>query len=357
VYKEMFEGERLRKVGIELNSKKRSGSFLLLDQEVKKVLKFREGLEILPIRDALNKYDWLNDYLWRALKKDEYSKEVEEEFNGYFIRALPNSKIIMPVEACFYLSNVKKQKIHNIIIAEEGSEINIISGCTSHPTATGMHIGVSEFFVKKNAKLTFTMIHNWTENIEVRPRTGIIVEDGGVFISNYVLLSPVKLIQTYPTAYLHENAKAVFSSIVVAFKNSTIDLGNKVVLSGRGSSAEIISRAISKGGVVIARGQIVAEVPDVKGHLECRGLILNDGIIRAIPELEARCSNVELSHEAAIGKIAEEEIFYLMARGMSRDEAMSTIIRGFMEIEMKDLPPELKTEINKAIELVGKYLL
>ncbi|HIP63575.1 MAG TPA: SufD family Fe-S cluster assembly protein, partial [Archaeoglobus profundus] len=211
--------------------------------------------------------------------------------------------------------------------------------------------------VKKNAKLTFTMIHNWTENIEVIPRTGIIVEDGGVFISNYVLLSPVKLIQTYPTAYLHENARAVFSNIVVAFKNSTIDLGNKVVLSGKGSSAEVISRAISKGGVVIARGQIIAEVPDVRGHLECRGLILNDGIIRAIPELEARCSNVELSHEAAIGKIAEEEIFYLMARGMSRDEAMSTVIRGFMEVEMKDLPPALKVEVDKAIKLIGKNLL
>ena len=350
--------ERLESVGIELSSEKRSGSFLLLDQDVKKVSKFMEGLEILPIKRALEKYDWLEDYLWKAVDvRDEYAKEVEEDFNGYFIRALPNAKIQIPVEACLYLSRVKKQRIHNVVIAEEGSEINIISGCTSHPTAIGMHIGISEFYVKKNAKLSFTMIHSWSENIEVRPRTGVIVEENGTFISNYVLLTPAKLVQSYPTAYLKKNATAVFSSIVVAFKGSTIDLGSRAVLLEKGSSAEIISRTISKGGKVVARGHIVAEAPEVKGHLECRGLILNEGVIHAIPELEAKHPNVDLSHEAAIGKIAEEEIFYLMSRGMTQDEATATIIRGFMEIDIKGIPQALKREIDKAIELAEKELI
>ena len=350
--------ERLESVGIEMDPKKRSGSFLLLDQDVKSVAKFMEGLEIMPIKRALEKYDWLEDYFWKAVKvRDEFTKEVEEDFNGYFIRALPNAKVEIPVEACLYLSRVKKQKVHNIVIAEEGSEINIISGCTSHPKAMGMHIGVSEFYVKKNAKLTFTMIHSWSEDIEVRPRSGVIVEENGTFISNYVLLTPAKLVQMYPTAYLKKNATAVFSSIVVAFKNATIDMGNRAVLMEKGSSAEIISRTISKGGRVIARGHIVAEAPEVKGHLECRGLILNEGEILAVPELEAKCPNVDLSHEAAIGKIAEDEIFYLMSRGMTQDEATATIIRGFMEIDIKGIPPALKREIDKAIELAEKELL
>ncbi len=349
--------ERLEKVGIEMDPKKRSGSFLMLDQEVRTVSKFMEGIEIMPIRKALEKYEWLRDYMGKAVRRDEFVEEVEKDFNGYFIRALPNAKVEIPVEACLYLAKIGKQRVYNIIIAEEGSELNVISGCVSHPKAVGMHIGVTEFFVKRNAKLSFTMIHNWSEEIEVRPRSGAIVEENGIFISNYVLLSPAKLVQMYPTAYLKKNATAIFNSIVVAFENSVIDMGNRAVLLEKGSSAEIVSRTISKGGKVIARGHIVAESPEVKGHLECRGLILNEGEILAIPELEAKCPNVDLSHEAAIGKIAEEEIFYLMARGMSRDEATATIIRGFMEIDVRGIPPALKREIDKAIELAEKELL
>ena len=350
--------ERLESVGIEMSPESRSGTFLMMDQEVRELRMFRGGVEIMPIRKALEKYEWLKGYLWRAVEvKDEYCREVEEDFNCYFIRALPNSKVEIPVEACLYLSRVKKQKVHNIVIAEEGSELNVISGCTSHPSATGMHIGVTEFYVKKNAKLTFTMIHSWNEDIEVRPRSGIVVEENGTFISNYVLLTPAKLVQMYPTARLKRNARAVFSSVVIAFKNAFIDMGNRVILEESGSRAEIISRSISKGGRVVARGHIVAEARDVKGHLECRGLILEEGEILAIPELEAKCPNVDLSHEAAIGRIAEEEIFYLMSRGMTQEEATATIIRGFMEVDVKGLPPVLKREIDKAIELAEKELL
>jgi Fe-S cluster assembly scaffold protein SufB len=143
----------------------------------------------------------------------------------------------------------------------------------------------------------------------------------------------------------------------VAFEGSEIDLGNRVYLNGKNSSAEIISRSISKGGKVIARGHIIGNAEDVKGHLECRGMILGNGVIHAIPELEARNPNVDLSHEAAIGKIAEDEIFYLMTRGLSRDEAISLIIRGFMELDIKGLPEILKKEIDKAVEMVEKDLI
>ncbi|MEM4575052.1 MAG: SufD family Fe-S cluster assembly protein [Archaeoglobaceae archaeon] len=346
--------ERLKQIGIELDPSKRSGTFLQRDQEVNKFAAFHEGIEVMSIREAMRKYEWIKDYFWRALKKDqdEFTKEVDsEDFNGYFIRALPNAKVEIPVEACLYLHRIKKQKVHNIIIAEENSELNIITGCTSHPTAIGMHIGVSEFFIKKNAKLTFTMIHSWHNQIEVRPRSAAIVEENGTFVSNYILLSPVKLVQAYPTAYVHKNAKTIFSSIIVALEGSNIDLGSRAILKEQGASAEIVSRTISKGGKVIARGQIIGEAEGVKGHLECRGLILSDkGEITAIPELIAKHPNLELSHEAAIGKIAEEEIFYLMSRGMSRDEAVSAIVRGFMEVEIKELPEILKRTIDKAIE-------
>ncbi len=356
-----LDTERLKEVGIELDKSKRSGTFLLEDQQARTIASFFEGVEVMSIREALEKYDWLKDYFWKILRRDqdEFTREADtEDVNGYFIRAKEGAKIDIPVEACLYLRRVGKQRVHNIVIAEEGSELNIISGCTSHPGVVGMHIGISEFFVKKNAKLSFTMIHSWDSTIEVRPRTAIHVEEGGSFISNYILLNPVKLVQTYPTAYVERDARAVFNSVIVALEGSVIDSGARAILRGENASAEIVSRTISKGGEIIARGHILADAPDVKGHLECKGLMLNEsGRIRAIPELEAKYPNVELSHEAAIGKIAEEEIFYLMSRGLSRDEATSAIVRGFMEIEIKGLPDALKEAIDRTIEMAEKDLL
>lgn len=361
-YEELgVDKERLKEVGIELDESKRSGTYLQEDQEAKTFASFFEGVEVMSIKQAMEKYDWVKDYFWRILRRDqdEFTKEADtEDVNGYFIRALPDAKVEIPVEACLYLKKAEKQRVHNIVIAEENSELNIISGCTSHPGVVGMHIGLSEFFVKKGAKLSFTMIHSWDSTIEVRPRTAIHIDEGGTFISNYILLNPVKLVQTYPTAYVEKDGRVIFNSIIVALENSLIDSGARAVLRGEKSSAEIVSRTISKGGKVIARGHIVGEAPEVKGHLECKGLMLSEnGLIKAIPELEAKYPNVELSHEAAIGKIAEEEIFYLMSRGLSRDEATSAIVRGFMEIEIKGLPDALKEAIDRTLEMAEKDLL
>lgn len=350
--------ERAKNVGIEFDSSRRAASFLQVDQEPR-AYGWSEGIEVMSIKEAMDRYDWVKDYMWKIVckDKDEYTKAIAEDFNGYFIRALPSCKVDVPVEACLYLKRVKTQKVYNLVIAEEGSELNIISGCTSHPSSAGMHLGVSEFFVKKGAKLTFTMIHNWQPDVEVRPRSGAVVEENGVLVSNYVLLSPVKYVESYPVAYLKKGAKASFTSIVVAHSGSTIELGNRAIL-GEKSSADIISRAICRGGRVVSKGYIRGEGKGCRGHLECRGLMLSDeGSILAIPELEAMNPEVDLSHEAAVGRIAEDEIFYLMARGLTRDEATSAIIRGFLDVEIKGLPEFLKREIDKAVEMASEDLM
>ncbi|MBF0103537.1 MAG: SufD family Fe-S cluster assembly protein, partial [Desulfobacterales bacterium] len=99
------------------------------------------------------------------------------------------------------------------------------------------------------------------------------------------------------------------------------------------------------------------ESPNIKAHLECRGLILNGGFMHAIPELEAHVEGVEMSHEAAVGKIAQEEITYLMSRGLTEDEATSTIVRGFLSVDIPDLPKQLKVEIDRAIEASDKDVM
>jgi len=203
------------------------------------------------------------------------------------------------------------------------------------------------------------MIHNWAEKVAVRPRSVTIVEEGGIFLSNYVCMHPVGTLQMYPMARLiGEGATARFNSILVAVPGSEMDVGSRVLLEAKGTRAEIISRAITTGGKIIARGHINGLVPEIKAHLECKGLILNDeGIIHAIPELEGHRKDVDLSHEAAVGKIAQEEVEYLMARGLNEEEATATIVRGFLHVDIEGLPPELKAEMDKAVELSEKSLL
>jgi Fe-S cluster assembly scaffold protein SufB len=185
------------------------------------------------------------------------------------------------------------------------------------------------------------------------------VEENGLFLSNYVLMRPVRSIQMYPTARcVGENAVVRFNSVLVAGPGSSLDIGSRVILNARGAKTEIISRAITTGGSIVARGYVEGNAPDVKGHLECRGLILHkEGTIHAIPELKGTLAGVDLSHEAAVGKIAEEEVEYLMARGLTRNEATATIVRGFLRVDIEGLPPLLSAELQRAIATSEKDLM
>ncbi len=357
--------EQMLRAGVILDDvSQRSGTFVQMDNALVHSSSRQEGIEVMAVSQALEKYDWLSDYWWQAVAvdTDKYTANIElNQSNGYFIRALAGNKSIYPVQACLYLAKAQlAQNVHNIIIAEEGSELHIITGCTTASREEpGLHLGVSEFYIKRGAKVTFTMIHSWNPEIAVRPRTAAIIEEDGLFLSNYVLMKPVRSLQMYPAAKcVGENAVVRYNSILVAAQGSSLDVGSRVLLNAKGAKTEIISRAITTGGKIIARGYIEGNAPDVKGHLECRGLILHgEGIIHAIPELKGNLAGIDLSHEAAVGKIAEEEIEYLMARGLTRTEATATIVRGFIRVDIEGLPPLLSVELQRAIEASEKDLM
>ena len=357
--------ERMLEAGVILDDPaQRAGTFIQMDNAPVHSSVRQEGVEVMSVSQALEKYDWLSDYWWQAVAvdTDKYTANIElNQHNGYFIRALPGYKTIYPVQTCLYLAKARlAQNVHNIIIAEENSEMHIITGCTTASNEeAGLHLGVSEFYIKKGAKVTFTMIHNWNPEVAVRPRTGVMIEENGLFLSNYVLTKPVRSLQMYPTARcVGENAVVRFNSILVAAQGSSLDVGSRAILDAKGAKTEIISRAITTGGSIVARGYIEGNAPDVKGHLECRGLILmGEGTIHAIPELKGTLAGIDLSHEAAVGKIAEEEVEYLMARGLTRSEATATIVRGFLRVDIEGLPPLLSAELQRAIEASEKDLM
>lgn len=357
--------ERMLEAGVILDDPgQRSGTFIQMDNAPVHSSVRQEGVEVMAVSEALRKYDWLSDYWWQAVAvdTDKYTASVElNQYNGYFIRTLPGFKTIYPVQACLYLAKARlAQNVHNIIIAEENSELHIITGCTTGSNeADGLHLGVSEFYIRRGAKVTFTMIHNWNPEVAVRPRSAAIIEEDGLFLSNYVLMKPVRSLQMYPTARCAgKNAVVRFNSVLVADKGSSLDVGSRVILNAKGARTEIISRAITTGGSIIARGYVEGNAPDVKGHLECRGLILaGEGVIHAIPELKGTLAGIDLSHEAAVGKIAEEEVEYLMARGLTRNEATATIVRGFLRVDIAGLPPLLGAELQRAVEASEKDLM
>jgi len=217
-------------VGYDPEGAERSGSFLQVDHSVLCSKVMQEGVEIMSTTDALEKYSWLSDYWWHAVApdKDVYTQQVDrKQTHGYFLRTLPGVKTTYPLQSCLFTGQEGlSQNVHNIIIAEEGSELHIITGCSvAEKVQSALHLGVSEFYVKKNAKITFTMIHNWAPEVEVRPRSGIIVEENGVFIGNYVCLNPVKDLQMYPVTYCKKNARATSQSIIYASKDSKIAYG------------------------------------------------------------------------------------------------------------------------------------
>jgi Fe-S cluster assembly scaffold protein SufB len=348
--------KQLRRVGVDVDAP-HAGTFLQFDHAPVHCSSSRTGVEVLGIQQALERYDGLQEYFWRAIDptQDEFTRAAQKEplHGGYFIRVHRGVQVPDPVQTCLFIKgNAVGQNVHNIVVVEEDAEVHIITGCaTSHGVSSAMHLGISEFYIQRGGKLTFTMVHNWGKEVAVRPRTVGIVEENGVFLSNYVLLKEVRSVQSYPTIYLNgPGAVARFHSIIVAPRGSHVDTGNRVVLAAPHTRGEIVSRTITTGGTIVARGEIVGNAVPARGHLECKGLILGEGgVIHAIPELRGTCAGVELSHEAAVGKIAQEEIEYLMARGLDEDEATSTIVRGFLNVEIMGLPAELRDSIDTTI--------
>ncbi len=350
-----------QEVGFNPSEEGVAGSFLQFDNEsfLADVLIKQEGLEVLPTREALEKYDWLKDYLWRAVSVDTDKFTAASElqgYDGYFIRAREGATIEMPVQTCLVIKKGRSvQNVHNIIIAEPDSELHIITGCaTPSELERSLHLGISEFYVKKNAKMTFTMVHKWNEAVDVRPRSGAIVEENGVFISSYAILSPARSLQTYPKVRLvGKNARADLYSVVYGTKQSKYDVGGALVLEAPGTKGKVVSRSIAtEEAEIIARGELIGKVEGVRARLECNGLLLsNRARIAAIPMLDAISEGVELSHEATVGKVGAEQLNYLMARGLTEDEATSLIVRGFMHLKTPDLPPQLQKAIDDAVQM------
>ncbi len=318
---------------------------------------FMNALEMKDIHDAQVK-----PVLSRIFKDYEHMRpetlDSYKESDGTYIHIKKNAKITLPLETCYFLTKKGGQVAENVIHVDDGAEVNIVTSCAKAPgIGNTRHVGSTYVLVGRNASLTHTMLHHWDSHSSAKPLGVVRLEDDSRYVNNYVSLNPVKSIQSDPLIICSgKNSKAVTNTVLYVSGGSTMDIGGTAHLNGMGSGVEMNTRAVClENSSLIARGYIAGNNSKCKGHLECRGLVLDSSsVLEAIPILRATKPGPELTHEAGIGGLSQREISYLMSRRMTEDEAVGALIRGFMDLEMEGLPAEIEKQINYLSELTAE---
>lgn len=353
--------EILKEVGVYVEDLNRSGTMVIRDESPIYISNKTSGMELMPIREALDKYKWLRDtYYWKAvsIESDKITKEyMGLDPQGFFLRVHKGAKVKLPCQVALYIGEEKKsQYLHNVVIVEEDAELELITGCLTDPIVkSASHVSVDEQYIGKNAKLIQTMVHSWGEEVQVQPRSGTIVEDKGVYEHRFVVLRSPKKSVSKPNTYLNgQGASAKLTSVVLGSQESEIEVGGDVYLNGEKSSAELIHRGVSNGGQIYQSGLLIGK-NTCRAHVDCAGILLkeNIGMIESIPGLHAYHPEAMMSHEASIGRVSPEQIEYLQSKGMREHEALTLLVRGFIGSETNGLGKALDDQITSMITLAG----
>ncbi|BBM39374.1 FeS assembly protein SufB [Leptotrichia hofstadii] len=292
----------------------------------------------------------VNDHKFAALHGAVWS-------GGSFIYVPKGVKVNMPLQSYFRLNAPEAGQFeHTLIIVDEGADLHYIEGCSAPKyQKNALHAGAVELFVRKGARLRYSTIENWSRNMYNLNTKRAIVEDDGVvewisgsFGSRVSMLYPMSILKG-------DRSRCEFTGVTFAAAGQYLDTGCKIIHQGKQTSSTVHSKSISKnGGTAFYRGllKVLPEATGARSTVECESLMLdNESTSDTIPIIDINNDSVDIGHEAKIGRISDEAIFYLMSRGISEDEAKAMIVRGFVEPISKELPLEYAVELNKLIEL------
>ena len=279
---------------------------------------------------------------------------------GSFVYVPPGVSVEIPLQSYFRLNAPGAGQFeHTLIIVDEGAYLHFIEGCSAPKyNIANLHAGCVELFVGKNAKLRYSTIENWSKNMYNLNTKRALVEEGGTiewvsgsFGSHVSYLYPMSILKG-------RGARMEFTGITFAGKGQNLDTGAKVVHSAPETTSYMNTRSISKdGGISTFRSSVVVnkEAENSKSSVSCQSLMLDD-ISRSdtIPAMDIRTKNADIGHEAKIGRISDEAVFYLMSRGISEEDARAMIVIGFADDVSKELPLEYAVEMNNLIRLEMK---
>ena len=279
---------------------------------------------------------------------------------GSFVYVPKGVQVSIPLQSYFRL-NAKGagQFEHTLIIVDEGASLHFIEGCSAPKyNVANLHAGCVELYVKKNAKLRYSTIENWSKNMYNLNTKRALVEEGGViewvsgsFGSHVGCLYPMSVLKG-------DNAKMEFTGVPFGGAGQNLDTGAKVVHIGRNTSSYMNTRSISKsGGISTFRSSVVVQksAKHAKSSVSCQSLMLDsESRSDTVPAMDIRTKDAAVGHEAKIGSISNEAVFYLMSRGMSEEDARALIVSGFADNVSKELPLEYAVEMNNLIRLEMK---
>ena len=276
---------------------------------------------------------------------------------GSFVYVPKGVKLDIPLQSYFRLNSPESGQFeHTLIIVDEGASLHFIEGCSAPKyNKVNLHAGCVELYVKDNAYLRYSTIENWSKNMmNLNTKKAIVGKNAEIDWVTGSFGSKISML--YPMSILNgEGAKTEYTGITFAGKGQNLDTGFKVVHNAKNTSSVVNSKSISKdGGSCTYRAlvKIGKEAGKSKCTVSCESLML-DNISRSdtIPVNDIRTDDIEFSHEAKIGKISDKEIFYLMSRGLSEEDAKAMIVRGFAYPISKELPVEYAVEMNNLINL------
>lgn len=279
---------------------------------------------------------------------------------GSFVYVPKGVSVEIPLQSYFRLNAPGAGQFeHTLIIVDEGASLHFIEGCSAPKyNVANLHAGCVELFVGKNAKLRYSTIENWSKNMyNLNTKRAQIAEGGvmewvsGSFGSHVSYLYPMSVLNG-------EGARSEFTGITFAGKGQNLDTGCKVVHNAPKTSSYVNTRSISKdGGISTFRSSVVvsAKAKGSKSAVSCQSLMLDD-ISRSdtIPAMDIRTKDADVGHEAKIGRISDDAVFYLMSRGISEEDARALIVSGFADNVSKELPLEYAVEMNNLIHLEMK---
>jgi len=321
----------------------------------------KQGVIFESIENGLRKYpDLFREYFGKVIPIEDNSFAALNSAvwsGGSFVYIPPNVKVELPLQAYFRLNAANiGQFERTIIIADEGSQVNYVEGCTAPQYSTdSFHSGVIEIVVKKNARVRYSTIQNWSHNVYNLVTQRAIVHEGGTMEWVDANLGS-KVTMKYPSCYLvGEGAHGEILSMAFAGPGQIQDAGGKMLHFAPNTSSKITSKSISKGGGRASyRGLLkVHEGADnVRSNVVCDALLMDpDSQSDTYPYIEIEEQNVTIGHEASVSKVGEEQLFYLMSRGLSAEEAATMVVSGFIEPLVKELPMEYAVEMNRLIQL------
>lgn len=276
---------------------------------------------------------------------------------GTFIYVPKGVKVEIPLQAYFRMNTESMGQFeHTLIIIDEGAELHYIEGCSAPRYETSsLHAGGVEIFVKKGARCRYSSVENWSKNtFNLNTKRAIVEANGTIEWVGGNLGSGVTML--YPTSILKgEGARADHLSIAFAAKGQDQDTGAKVYHLAPKTTSTINAKSISQGGGrTNYRGHLYIKkgAKGAKASVECDALMFDaESSTDTMPYIEIKEEDVEMAHEARVGRISDENIFYLMSRGLSEEAAMEMIVNGFLEPITKELPVEYAVELNKLITL------